>query len=327
MTKPPPRKMPLNILQKLENAISESLKDHVSLVYDLADLLCLSKESVYRRLRGSTSFTFEELWLIYKSYGISVDALFNAVNAHQYDLHFISVSDLSPSAYTRDLSALYKKLGDKEHIYLFASQIPLIHLLEYPHLSAFKFDLWNHLYNTKRAERNTEVLPDHTERPVNETYSFRHEMWSSNATNQILHELEYATALGLQFSEAFLFDFFKELLDLVEVSVFPENKNNVVLYEQELDIRINITMAFGEVNAMIVHYGDDMVGYASGGTDTSNQKAWVEGLLRQSIRITGQSERQKRNFYFKLVKPVFEKATLLLPTGLVEKLRLGRKIT
>ena len=47
----------------------------ISMVDEIADLLHISNDSAYRRIRGETSLTFQEIGLLSNKYGISVDRL------------------------------------------------------------------------------------------------------------------------------------------------------------------------------------------------------------------------------------------------------------
>ena len=55
--------------------MKERIDSNISFVDELADMLELSTDSAYRRMRGETSLTFEELALLSKRFNISVDSL------------------------------------------------------------------------------------------------------------------------------------------------------------------------------------------------------------------------------------------------------------
>jgi hypothetical protein len=60
--------------------IKESLPSHISLVDSIGDLLDISYDSVYRRIRGEKQLTLNELKKICSHYQLSLDQLFELKN-------------------------------------------------------------------------------------------------------------------------------------------------------------------------------------------------------------------------------------------------------
>ena len=58
---------------RLFRHIREKLPGHISLVDELAELLNLSNDSAYRRLRGEKEMGFEELAIVCAHYKVSLD--------------------------------------------------------------------------------------------------------------------------------------------------------------------------------------------------------------------------------------------------------------
>jgi len=62
--------------------IKSKLSPNISFVHDLSELLGISYNSAYRRIRGEKELSLEELKSICVHYDISVDALFNLQTDH-----------------------------------------------------------------------------------------------------------------------------------------------------------------------------------------------------------------------------------------------------
>ena len=60
--------------------VKSNLAAHLSLVDEVADLLNISNDSAYRRIRGEKPLSFEELKIICAHYRISLDQLFHLNN-------------------------------------------------------------------------------------------------------------------------------------------------------------------------------------------------------------------------------------------------------
>src|SRR5664279_1657436 len=60
--------------------VKSNLAAHLSLVDEVAELLNISNDSAYRRIRGEKPLSFEELKILCAHYKISLDQLFHLNN-------------------------------------------------------------------------------------------------------------------------------------------------------------------------------------------------------------------------------------------------------
>ena len=70
------------IVNELITAMKARVPEKQNLAGYLADTLCMGKEAVYRRLRGEVSFTLEEVALISRRLGISIDQIIGRHDCH-----------------------------------------------------------------------------------------------------------------------------------------------------------------------------------------------------------------------------------------------------
>jgi predicted transcriptional regulator len=66
------KKLKAGIQEVFVKTLKELVPPNVSLVDEIADILGVSTDSVYRRLRGETDFSLEEIYVICKKYPISI---------------------------------------------------------------------------------------------------------------------------------------------------------------------------------------------------------------------------------------------------------------
>jgi len=133
------------IQQQFFNHVKEILPAHLSLVDQLCDLLDLSMDSVYRRIRGEKPITLSELKLICEKYHISLDhvlqlqsdtVVFRAPSLKQKQFPFIDV-----------LNSIHEQLKyinsfrSKEMLYL-CKDMPIWQFYLFPELAAFKTFVW-----------------------------------------------------------------------------------------------------------------------------------------------------------------------------------------
>ena len=138
--------MPENNLQiELFNQIKDSLPPHISMVDTIAELLGLSYDSVYRRLRGEKPVALEEVKLLCDHFHLSLDQVLQ--------LHTNKVLFTDPEAdhaiinfqqYLDGLIQLlqhFNSFSKKEMFYL-SKDVPVFYFFYYPELAAFKSFFW-----------------------------------------------------------------------------------------------------------------------------------------------------------------------------------------
>jgi BetR domain len=127
------------------NYLKSILPRHVSLVDALTDILNLSQDSVYRRIRGETPLPLEELKLLCEKYHISLDQVLHLRN------NTIVFQDASMDNEENDfgtyLNGLIEQLkylngfGKKEMFYL-CKDLPIFCFFHFRELASFKIFFW-----------------------------------------------------------------------------------------------------------------------------------------------------------------------------------------
>ncbi len=131
--------------QQLFNHLKEKLPPHLSLVDELEDLLGLSADSVYRRIRGEKPITMTELKTICEHYHLSLDQLlqlktdtvvFRAPDLDKTNFPFADVlqSMLQQLQYMNSFK-------EKQMLYL-CKDMPIWEFYLFPALAAFKTFVW-----------------------------------------------------------------------------------------------------------------------------------------------------------------------------------------
>src|ERR1043165_7256107 len=129
---------------QLMQRIKENLPANISFVDELADLLEISNDSAYRRIRGETALSIEELSKLCKHFRISFDSFINnsddsyvSFSHHQLSSHINTFTEYLQNM-NRDLDQVLK-YPDNERQALFAAEdIPVFQHFAHPYLSAFK---------------------------------------------------------------------------------------------------------------------------------------------------------------------------------------------
>ena len=135
----------LNIQNYFISKFKDVLPSSVGLAEELADVLEVSIDSAYRRIRGETELTIEEVYKLTKKYAISVDDVFS----NRSDTVTFSYTKLTDSAKNFDeyLNRLYNHLKliskfENKKIYYVAEEIPIFYSFYSKKLTEFKLFYW-----------------------------------------------------------------------------------------------------------------------------------------------------------------------------------------
>lgn len=132
------------ILNELITVMKERVPHGQNLASILADILCMGKEAVYRRLRGEVSFSIEEIAVISSKLGISIDQVVGSHNSNKvtFDLNLLHTSNAIESYYEilNRYQQIFEYVKDDSttEIYTAANLLPFTLYSSYEYLSKFR---------------------------------------------------------------------------------------------------------------------------------------------------------------------------------------------
>ena len=133
-----------NIQQLLFEDIREKLDARTSMVEEIADILSISTDSAYRRIRNVTWLSFQEVGQLAYHFNLSIDKYVNPT-AQAAAFYFKSLNEGSYNfiEYLKSIRSDLKTLNSSSNanIIYFAADIPLPQLLFVPEIAAFKLFL------------------------------------------------------------------------------------------------------------------------------------------------------------------------------------------
>lgn len=135
----------------LQRLLFEQLKSHttsnISLVDAISDLLNISNDAVYRRLRGEKRFDVDELAKICSHFNVSFDSL---VGAKQQSLYFgyVPLDLTNANVYKQYMKQLQQRFtalakANEKEVFFTAIDIPMFHFLSFTELTLFKVFSWS----------------------------------------------------------------------------------------------------------------------------------------------------------------------------------------
>jgi len=317
--------------KKLFDQIREKLPADKSFVHEIAELLCISYDSAYRRIRGEKPLDMTELQKLAAAFKLSLDALFKLKgNKILFDYFTIEPDKLGMKEWLSMILADTKRIyesSDRKIIYA-AKDPPVFHNFQIPELAAFKIFFWQKtLCQFPEFEDRKIRLDEADEEIINigrQLLSVSNkiptvEIWNEDTFNITLRQIEYYMISGY-FQKA---DDILNLLDKLEKWVNHMRKQAELgfkyLYSEPADgIEGSFSMYENEVvlndNTILVRRDDATTVYLTFNTLSlliskspsfcSNVENYFNKLIRKSTLISISGSKDRDRFFNKLLTAI-----------------------
>lgn len=199
---------PSSSLQKLLfQAIKEHIPSHVSFVHDISELLGISYDSAYRRIRGEKEMTLTEVQTLCSHYHISLDALLS-IETHQIMFASLAIGEQG-FTFLEWLQTILKEIKEihackEKEIFYSAKDVPIFHYFEFPTVFAFKSFFWHKVLFSSpdlvHAKFQSEIPPE-TLTLVRSILSFYNriptvEFWNEETFDSLIRQIEFCHVCG-----------------------------------------------------------------------------------------------------------------------------------
>ena len=319
--------------QQFFTHLKKQLSPHLSLAEEVADLLNISTDSAYRRIRGEKPISFDELQKLCKHFQVSLDQM---LNIHSNSIIFYGqLADAATFDFKNYLSTWYQNLhwissAKNKMFYYEAKDIPPHHYYQFKTLSSFKFFFWmrtvlsydkylklsfeefeadNDLHQT-----GMEILKLYNKLPSAE-------IWTYETINSMLRQIEYFEAAGIlkkRETAHILYDEVGQLVSHVEEQAACGEKflygekpagveNNFRLFFNEISTGHNTGLAETD-NALTVYLNHGIMNYiiTRDNRFCEYTKKSLENTMRKSTLISSVSEKERTRFFKVLHQKVEE---------------------
>ena len=328
------------VQQQFFQHIKLSLPGHLSLVDEVAELLNISNDSAYRRIRGEKAISFEDLQILSIHYKISLDKFL-----HLHSDAFIFSGRLKSEgersfgdwmASVQENFELFNSFERKHMYYLFKDIPPFIHF-QVRELAAFKFYFWTksilHYESMKGVKfylddpRYDEYYP-----ASNKIISLFNkipitEIWNIESINSSLRQIDFYRESG-SFKNTgeikVLYSKMEELINHIErqaelgvkFNFGGEPKSNAAEYRifiNELVLGDNTIMV--KMNDTPVTFLNHSVLYFVATGDERFNRAMeynLENLMKRSTMISTVGDKERTRFFNRLREKIYQKQALLV---------------
>jgi len=317
-----------NVQQFLFERIREKVSNDQSLVTAVSEILHISEDSSYRRIRGETPLVLREITELCIHFRLSLDQLLHiSNNSTLFETIRIHNQSYTFETFLNDIIkrlALVNKSQEK-HIYYLTKDIPLFYPFLFKPLFTFRYFFWmksilQHPDFIKRRFSG-DCLPPAVEeagRKILELYNQipSTEIWNTECINSIILQVEYYKEVGFFSSYAEVEKIYtaientidhlqlqaelgKKFLPLEKSDNKPENfsffYNRMTLGDNTILVRTN--------NGKITFLNYEVLNYMFT-TDENFCNDTYDGfqnLMRRSTMISAASEKQ-RNIFFNILR-------------------------
>lgn len=309
----------LRFLEKVKSLIPPN---H-SVVDELSDLLELSADSTYRRLRGETPLTIDEIEKICRHFRISFEVdegVDSSSVTFKYGL-LKNISDFKEYLTSIRDDLIKIKSVEKKQIFYAAVDIPVFYNFRYRELGLFKVYYWmkSVIHDTSFEHVKYILHKDHDEllsigKEIYELYTEipSIEIWNEGTIISLRKQIEYIWDSGFfenKEDAITICDQFMDLLVLIQKQAEHQTKQFTNETPVEGGGKYSLYTSETEIgnNCILVTLGDLRTVYLTHNTFnkiiTINRKFcketedWLLNMAKKSVLISGVSEKQRYQFF------------------------------
>jgi len=304
--------------------VKKRLPPNASFADEIAEILKISRDSAYRRIRGETVLSLDEAKVLCNQYGVSLDVLLGTSSEIVQFRH--QVVNNTPHTFEGWLRSMLDNLEtiasfptEKEIVFC-AKDVPVFHYFNYPELSAFKMFFWMKSvlnYPGLQSERFKPQLISGEYitlgKKVGETYNKipSVELWSDETTNVTLKQIEFYHESGFFNSPSnahLLLDQYAQLLqDIREkaASGFKDGQVPFKFYKNEILIADNnVLFRMGTKKAVYVIHNITEILMTTNEAFCNQTENFTNNLQNRSILISTTGEKERNKFFNRMEEKI-----------------------
>ncbi len=330
---------PASVQLRFFQHIKDNLPAHLSLVDEVAELLNISNDSAYRRIRGEKPISFEELQKLCTQYKVSLDQFLHLQSdAIIFNGRVNSASENKFEDYLKSILQQFQMVNsfEKKHFYVLMKDIPPFVHFQVPELAKFKFYFWMksilHDESLKKVQfslddprydqylaLSKQVIESYNTIPVTE-------IWNIESINSSLRQIDFYRQSGMYKNSKdikILYEKLEELINHIErqaelgVKFFigTEPRSNAAafnMFVNELILGDNTFMA--EIGGMRLTYLNHSILYFVGTRDEQFNNEMVKSmnnLIKKSTQLSSIGEKERVRFFNRLRDKIHNMQSML----------------
>ncbi len=307
--------------------IKSLLPQHKSLVDEIADLLDISTDSSYRRIRGEKQISLEEIRKLASHYRISLDQFMHLQSdSFLFSGRLLNTGNYDFAKWTESILQQLQFLNSfkKKHITYLAKDIPLMQQFLVPEVAAFKSFFWRKsilLYEEMKGQKFSmnSISDNHFDisRKIVDEYNLigSTDIWNIESINSTIRQIEFYREANLFETESDVKKLYEAVFRLIDhlekqaelglkFSVNENPRSNAApynLYNNELILGDN-TLLFEVDHLKMTILNHSIIDFISTRDETFNLHMYgvLQNLLKKSTSLSVSSEKERTRFFNQL---------------------------
>lgn len=327
-----------SIQEYLFRRIRENLSVEDSLADVVAELLHVSNDSAYRRIRGETPLVLEEAYVLCNAFNISLDqTLNNKQNSVCFNAFNLDNEHYNFKSYLNDILHNLKTVAsfDQKNIIYLTKDFSIFHNFISKPLFSFRYFFWMKSIlqhpDFVPLKFSMNILPNDIEElgtQIVKTYNSipSTEIWNTECVNSTISQIEYYREAGYFASAGDVTSIYNSLRETIEhlrteadtgCKFYPgENpdfqKSNFQFYYNRVALGDNTIMAIVNGKKML-YLNYDVLNYMVTQDEEFCNDVYskLQTLMRRATILSNVSEKQRNIFFNILLKKIPNHSTAL----------------
>lgn len=319
--------------------IKAQLPAHLSMVDEIADILSISNDSAYRRIRGEKPISFEELYQLCSHFKLSVDQFLHLKNDSViFNGRLVDNASFNFEEYLKGILAqmqFFNSFGKRELVYL-CKDMPMFHHCLFPELGAFKFFFWikSVLQYPEFAKVNFSIkaLSDtvlETTRKIGEEYTIlpSQEIWNIESIHATIRQVDYYKNTGSFASNSDLeriLNCLAEAVDHIEQEAelgykfYPEDPRKIrkapyKIYVNEFILGDNtIFITLDETRLTYINHSAINIMFTRDPAFNEYMHQYILKMIKKSTLISEVGEKERTRFFNNIREKINSRKNALL---------------
>ncbi len=321
----------INFQEKLNTILQKNTPANVSLAKEISELLDISLDSTYRRLRNETDYTLNEVAAISQHFDIPLEALNNELQSVvTFKVNILNNDMASYQQYLEHMMKNIDKLNqfDNAQVIFAAEDIPVFYHFSEPRLMRFKVIYWLksllNITDFQFSHFESITLPQEILDTAEKIYAGYEklnstEIWTTETTLSTLKQIKFYWDAG--FFESV--DTATGILDDLETMIrklqrnsetgFKFNKSGSMTPVQHRLFLSDVMIGTNCVFCKAAGFATSFISYSSFNfmqTTNSNfneqNEQWLNNILSKSTLLSGVAEKQRNQFFKQIYKQITE---------------------
>lgn len=309
-------------LKRIEDLIGNSS----SLVFEMSEILNISTDSAYRRMRGETLLSIDEIIKLCDRFNVSFDA-FTRVESGLVTFAYSEMEGKTNNlldylkGVLKDLTSIVA-IPDSHIIYA-CQDIPVFYHYNFSEIAAFKFFYWMrsimNVNDANLSKFNPEVIDSEIFEVAKEIYSLYSkvpstEIWTDTTMHSTLKQIEFYWDAGVFNSAAeaiAVCESLKQEILSIQHQAETSAKNSsdsakkYELYYSEIEITNNcVLINLGFSKAVYLSHFSFYTMKTMNETYCKSTEDWLKSLIKKTTLISGVSEKIRFQFFNKAISAI-----------------------